>query len=222
MRVTACREDVDVARCVRAAPDAADVVEHDRRTLRPQVLQQQRRRFGGLWQQVTARVLFPLGARPKNELFLLWSQTFQPAHAAVSAGGLELLDRLDAKLGVQQCHGFGSNALKVEQVEYRRRKLLEQILVIAGFAGFCNLTDFGRELFADARDCAQLLVGQVRELVGGVCDRLRRIPIRANLEWVLALDFEQIGDLGKDTRDGQVFHLGGVNAKTFGLYTVIQ
>ena len=63
-------------------------------------------------------------------------------------------------------------------------------------------------------------------------DRLGGIPVRANLEGVLALDFEQIGDLRKDPRDGQVFHVSPKarsaeksrwNAsKTFGLDAVVQ
>ena len=159
VRVAARREDVDVARRVGAAPDAADVVEDDRRAFRAQVVEQQRRGLGGVGQQVAARVLFPLGARSKNELFLLRAQSFQLAHAAVAARGLELLDRLDAELGVEQRDGFGTDALEVEQVEYRRRKLLEQIPVIARLAGLGNLADLRREILADAGNGAQLLFG---------------------------------------------------------------
>ena len=131
----------------------------DGRTLRPQVVEQQAGRFGGIRQQVAAGMLLPLGARPKNELLLLRSQTLQLADAAVAARGFELVDRLDAELGIEQRDRLRADALKVEQVENRRRKLLEEIAVIAGFAGFGNLADFRREIFADARDCAKLLFG---------------------------------------------------------------
>ena len=102
-------------------------------------------------------MLLPLCARPKNELFLLRAQSLQLAHAAVAARGLELLDGLDAELGIEQRDRFRADALEVEQVEYRRRKLLEQILVIARLAGLGNLADLRRQLFADAGNGAQLL-----------------------------------------------------------------
>ncbi len=207
VRVVPRREDVDVARRVRAAPDAADVVEHDRRAFRAQVVEQQTGGLGGIGQQVPAGVLLPLGARPENELFLLRSQPFQAAHAAVAARGLELLDRLDAELRVEQRNRLRADALQVEQVENRRRELLEQIAVKTGFAGLGNLADFRRQILADAGNRAQLLFVEMGERFGRVRDRLGRVPVRANLERVLALDFEQIGDFREDARDGQVFHV---------------
>ena len=51
VRVGARREDVDVARRVGAAADAADVVEDHRRAFRAQVVEQQRRGLGGIGQQ---------------------------------------------------------------------------------------------------------------------------------------------------------------------------
>ena len=39
-----------------------------------------------------------------------------------------------------------------------------------------------------------------------VRDRLRGVAVRADLERVLALDFEQIADLGDDAGDGEVVH----------------
>src|SRR5437879_5338294 len=38
-------------------------------------------------------------------------------------------------------------------------------------------------------------------------DRLRRIPVRANLERVFVLDLEEIGNLRKDPGYSEVFHL---------------
>ena len=154
-----------------------------------------------------AGVLLPLGARPQNQLFLLRPQPFQAPHAAVAARGLELLDRLDAELRVQQGNRFRADALQVEQVENRRRELLEQILVITRLAGLGNLADLRSQILADAGDGAELLFAEIGKLVGRVRDGLGRVPVRANLERVLALDFEEIGDLREDARDGQVFHV---------------
>ena len=65
---------------------------------------------------------------------------------------------------------------------------------------------FAAEILADAGDRAQLRFAERGEPLGGVRDGLRGVPVRANLERVLALDFEEIGDLSEDARDGQVFH----------------
>ena len=45
---------------------------------------------------------------------------------------------------------------------------------------------------------------QVGDPLGGVRDGLRGVAIRADLERVLALDLEQVADLGEHARDGEV------------------
>ncbi len=45
---------------------------------------------------------------------------------------------------------------------------------------------------------------QVGDALGGVRDGLRRVAVRADLERVLALDFEQVADLGEHAGDGEV------------------
>ena len=207
VRVVPSREDVDVARCFSTAPNAADTVEHDRRAFCPQVVEQKGSRLGGIGQQVAAGMLLPLGARSKDELFLLRAQAFQRAHAAVAARGLELLYRLDAELGIQQRHRFWTDALQVEQIENSRREMLEQLPVITRFARLGNLPDLRCQIFADPLNSAQLVFVQICEFLGRVCDCLGRVSIGADLERILVLDFEQIGDLREDARDGEVFHV---------------
>ncbi len=47
---------------------------------------------------------------------------------------------------------------------------------------------------------------QVGDALGAVRDGLGRVAIRADLERVLALDLEQVADLGEDAGDGEVVH----------------
>src|SRR5687767_12899515 len=156
---------------------------------------------------MAASVLLPFCARSQDELFLLRPQPFQSTYAAVAAGEFKFLDGLDAELGIEQRHGLWAYALEMQQVENRRRKQLEQLLVITRLACFRDLANLRRKVFADAGNSAQLLFGEVCELVGGVRDRLRRVSVRANLERIVTFDFEQIGDLGEDARNGQIVHM---------------
>src|SRR5919112_4719486 len=134
------------------------------------------------------RVLLPLGTRAKNQLFLLWAKSLQAAHAPIAARGFELVHGLDTQLDVQQCNGLRADTLKMQKVEDRGRELLEQFPVIARLAGFGNYANLRGEISADARNSAKLLLGQIGELVCRVSECFRRVPVRANLEWVLALD----------------------------------
>jgi hypothetical protein len=163
---------------------------------------------------MSASVLLPFCAGSQDELFLLRPQPFQSTYASVAAGELEFLDGLDAELGIKQCHCLWADTLQMQQVEYRRRKLLEQLLVITHLACFGDLANLRRKLFSDAGNSAQLLFGEVGELVGGVRNRLGRVSVRADLERIFTFDFEQIGDLGEDARDDQIFHVLGTGVSS--------
>ena len=55
----------------------------------------------------------------------------------------------DAELAIEPGHGLGSDPLQVQQVEHRRRELLEQLLVVADRAGVDELADLRGEVLAD-------------------------------------------------------------------------
>ena len=107
----------------------------------------------------------------------------------------------------KQGDGLRADALKAEQVENRRRKLLEQVAVIPGARRSSAISRIlaARSLPMPgiARSCSSVQCGQP---LGGVRDRVGGVAVRANLERVLALDLEQVGDLGEDARDGEVVH----------------
>jgi hypothetical protein len=65
---------------------------------------------------------------------------------------------------------------------------------------------FGQVL-ADAGNRAKLAVGAGGEFVGGVGDGFSGVAVRPDLERVLVLDLEEIGDLIENARDTDVFHV---------------
>src|SRR4029078_7369968 len=98
---------------------------------------------------------------------------------------LELVEGTDARLGVEQRHGFRPHALQAEQIQNRRRALLEEIAVIANLARLGDLADLRGELLADAGDGSKLFLGAVAQLLCGVGNGLGGVSIGAYLERVL-------------------------------------
>ena len=78
--------------------------------------------------------------------------------------------------------------------------------MIGGRSGVDELPDPRGQVFADARNLAQLCVGDAPNRVGPGGDRFAGRAIRANLEGVVTLDFEQVGDLSKNLRDRAIIH----------------
>jgi hypothetical protein len=202
--IGARHEDVDVAAGLAAAAQAPDrsnlcgriqllQMRHDR--LRDRV----RRR-----QQMAAGVLFPLVNGFQDEGFLLGSHPPDRADAAVARGPLEVVERLHPQLAIKRCHRFRSDALQPHHVENRRRKLRHQASVIFRSAGFGDFADPRRQVLADAGDFAQPGRIERRELVRMVGDDVGGVAVRADLERILVLDLEEIGDLLEHARDGVV------------------
>ena len=92
----------------------------------------------------------PLLEGPQDLRLLLRAHAFQRAQPAFASGRLEILERLDPELVVEQRDGLRTDALEVEQVEDGRRKLLQQILVIRDGARVDELANFRGEVLADA------------------------------------------------------------------------
>ncbi len=64
-----------------------------------------------------------------------------------------------------------------------------------------QLFDLRVQIPADAGNREPLCGREVRDALGRVGDGLRGVAIRADLEGILALDLEEVADLGEDTRD---------------------
>ena len=102
---------------------------------------------------------------------------------------------------------FGPDALQVEQVEDRGGNSCEQLLVVGNRAGLDELADLRGEVLADAGNARGAAAGvRSASRSASVSDGFRGVAVRANLERVLALDLEQVADLGQDAGDGEVVH----------------
>ena len=109
----------------------------------------------GVGQQVTAGVALPLLERFEDQRFLLGAHAAQRANPAVERGAFEIVERADVELAVQRGDRLGPDALQMQQVEDRRRKLGDELAMIVGAAGLGDLADSRGEIFADAGDLAQ-------------------------------------------------------------------
>ena len=194
-------ENVDVAARFGASPQAADRLDLRARRLLLEVLDQQGCRIVRVGQQVAAAVLPALVDGLENERFLLRAHSLQRTHPAVLCGTLQLVQRFHAEFLVKDGDGLGPDALEVQQVEDRGRKLGEQFLVKWRVARIRDLPDACGQVLADAGNLAQLGCVQRAQIVRMVGHDVGAIAVCANLERVLALDLEQIGDLAENSRD---------------------
>ena len=128
------------------------------------------------------------------------------AEAAFADRRLELVEILDVQLPVEERRGFGTDALQVEEVENRRRKLFQELLVICDQARLDQLADLRREILADAWYGEALCGREVRETLSGLGCRVSGVAVRANLERVVVLDLEKVADFGQDASDREVVH----------------
>ena len=80
----------------------------------------------------------------------LFAEAGQLGDAAVLARGLELGERGDAELFPQRADLFRAEALQLEQLEKRGRKLRLQVRVIGDLAGRDHLRDLFGDGLADA------------------------------------------------------------------------
>ena len=67
-------------------------------------------------------------------------------------------------------------------------------------AGVGDLANAGGEVLADARQLAQRRRVHPGDRLGGVAHDVGAVAVRADLERVLALDLEEVGDLGRGSR----------------------
>ena len=90
--------------------------------VRPQRIDQRGCDAVGVGQQMPAGVLLPISERLENERFLLRAHALQRPNLALAARGLEIVERANAKLLVERCHGFRADALQVQEVQDAGRK----------------------------------------------------------------------------------------------------
>ena len=153
-------------------------------------------------QQMAAGVALPIVERLQDQRLLLGAHPAQGADLAVRGRLLEVFDRADAELAIEHRDGLRTDALQVEQVEDRRRKLGDQLAVELGVAGLDDLADPRGQILADAGNLAKPGHVERRQLVRMVGDDVGAVAVGADLERVVVLDLQQIGDLPEDARNG--------------------
>jgi len=111
-------------------------------------------------------------------------------------GGFQLFGAFEAELVVEGFDLFGSKAGDGEHEEQARRDRIFQFLVVGEFAGGEKLANFFVDAFANALDVGLRLRREdgFQRLAQGF-DGAGGVLVGARLEWVLAFEFEQGGDL---------------------------
>ncbi len=158
--------------------------------------------------------LLPLVDRLEDQRFLPGAHAFQGANPAVCSSLLEFLERADAEFAVEDGDGLRADALEMQQVQNRRWKLRQQLLVELRVSRVDDLTDARRQILADAGNLPQRGCVERREVVGVVRDDVGAVAVRANLERILALDLEQVGDLAENPRDRDVIQREAPRARS--------
>ena len=131
-------------------------------------------------------------------------------HAEDVAGGhrlLELLHAVDAEVPVEELGGLGADAAHREDLEEPARELGSQRVELGDAPGLEVLRDVGGEALADAGDGRQLASrGDARHVLGEALEVLGGALVGADAEDVLALDLEELRDLGEESGDLRVLH----------------
>ena len=203
-RIRAGRQDVDVAARLAAASEAAD--RGDRRGGKT-LLEEGDDRAGdvvGDRQQMPAGMTLPLFDRFQDQRFFLGAHPLDGSNAAVERGALQIVECLDAELTMQHRDRLRADTLEPHHFENRWREFAQQIAMKLGVACRRDLADLAGEVFPDTRDLSErrfIERGQVvRVIAGDVGD----VAVRPDLEGVVALDFEEVGDFPEDVGDGGV------------------
>ncbi len=202
-------EDIEVATGLAAAPEAPHRGDEGAGRRFTEPADERRGGIVGFGAEAAARDAGALLERLQDLAFLFRAHALELAQTPVARRGFELVERANPEVVIEQCHRLRSDALQMQQVEDGRRELLKQFLVIRNGAGIDKFADLGGEILADPRQREPFGRGRARRSIGMMRDVLRGVAIRANLERVLVLDFEEIANLGEDPRDGEIVHAGG-------------
>ena len=83
-----------------------------------------------------------------------------------------------------------------------------------GVARLADLTYPRGEVLADAGNLAERRDVERRQIVRMVGDDVAAVPVRANLERIIVLELQQVGDLAQNARDGEVIQAAGLPSRS--------
>ena len=138
---------------------------------------------------------------------VLAPKPFSSATWSGLAGGLELVEVVDAELVVEGLDLLGAESLDAQHLEQARRRLLAQVVEMGSWPVRCSSRMCSLQALADAAELAELAgldgVGEVGfELLEGAGG----VVVGVALEGVFALQFEEGADLVEGGGDLFFFH----------------
>ena len=160
-------------------------------------------------QQETAGALAILRDRLEHLLFQLGAHARQLAQLLLLADALQLVDGGDLVVLVDQRDALRAQALDLQQLEQRGRKLRQQRVALFERAALGEFLEHARDAFADARNLGDLALGIAQDVVdalGIAFDGRSGVAIAADAKAVFAGDLHQVGGLGEHPREFTIFH----------------
>jgi hypothetical protein len=206
-RRRARRQNIEISARLAPAAQAADDRDIRRGGMVSQFSHECCRGVVRLGHQAAAGEPLTLFERLEDERFFLGAHPFELADATLAGCALEIIEGADLQSPVQQSDRLRADALQPQQVQDGRWKFLQQFLVICAVTGVDELADLRREILADPGNAEAIGGRQGGGRIAQMCERVRGVSVRADFERVLVLDFEEIADLGKHARDGEVIHV---------------
>src|SRR5882724_5406492 len=97
----------------------------------------------------------------------------------------------------------------MQEVEDRRREFRDELAMKGGVARRRDLANAQGEILPDAGNLAEARFVQLRELVWVIRRNVGAVAVRANLERVVVLDFQEVGDFPENAGDRGVIQAGG-------------
>ncbi len=89
--------------------------------------------------------------------------------------------------------------MQIEEVEESGWKLGTEFLVEFKFAGACQFVELVAQCVTDSLDAVELVfLGKFHDLAIEISNGLSALPVGADLEGVVALEFQKQGDFLKD------------------------
>ena len=137
----------------------------------------------------------------------LLAEARQCGDGSVLAGTLEACHRVDFQGVPERFDFFCAEALNLEKRENVGRKFLTEVVVVVETVVGGKLGDFFSSGFADAVNCCEAFFGDERlEWLGEGFQRAGGVGIGADFEGILALEFQQAGDVFEDTGNFVFIH----------------
>ena len=82
-----------------------------------------------------------------------------------------------------------------------------------GVARGRDFPDLASQVLSNAGDLSERSLVELSQMVRMIAGDVRDVAIGADLERVLALDFEKVGDFREDDRDGRVIQTGDLPSR---------